>query len=283
MLSGMLARIGRLRGENGLELWVRRTRWIMLGLAAAFLVVLAIPLAFPDLPSGVQQVINWLDVAIWMAFVIDYGVRFYLAPHRAEFFRKHLIDLIIVAAPPLTFLRGLLLLRLLRVFSLFVVADRRLRKTRALHGRVAMYTTAVTLLVIVFSALAIYSAERGRQGANIEDLGDAFWWALVTVTTVGYGDAYPTTVAGRLVAGALMITGIGVLGVVTASIASWFVKRLGEMQAAEQRTQASMDDVVERLDMLHRQNELLRTEVAELRGRIEAGVPSPAPGPPTPR
>ena len=69
-------------------------------------------------------------------------------------------------------------------------------------------------------------AERNSPDANIKTFGDGLWWAATTVTTVGYGDRFPTTPLGRLIAVVLMLVGIALLGVITATIATWFVGRL---------------------------------------------------------
>jgi len=78
--------------------------------------------------------------------------------------------------------------------------------------------------VVLPSAVQITIAERGAEGSNIKDFGDGIWWAFTTVTTVGYGDRFPITGEGRFLAVLLMIMGISLVGVITASVASWFVK-----------------------------------------------------------
>nr|MBA3233489.1 two pore domain potassium channel family protein [Propionibacteriales bacterium] len=83
-------------------------------------------------------------------------------------------------------------------------------------------------LVVFVAAVAMLDAERGAADANIESFGDAAWWAVTTMTTVGYGDRFPVTTEGRLIASALMLAGIALLGVVTAALASWFVERIGD-------------------------------------------------------
>jgi voltage-gated potassium channel len=81
-----------------------------------------------------------------------------------------------------------------------------------------------SIFVAYISAIQITIAERTVDGSNIKNFGDGLWWAITTVTTVGYGDRYPTTTEGRLIAIALMIMGISLMGVITASVAAWFVK-----------------------------------------------------------
>jgi voltage-gated potassium channel len=90
---------------------------------------------------------------------------------------------------------------------------------------------AITFKVFLFSILIAYIAavqititERGVEGSNIKSFGDGLWWAVTTVTTVGYGDKFPTTSVGRVTAVGLMLVGISLMGVITASVAAWFVK-----------------------------------------------------------
>jgi voltage-gated potassium channel len=86
--------------------------------------------------------------------------------------------------------------------------------------------------VLVGAALEL-GFEQHAGGANIHNYGDALWWAIVTVTSVGYGDRYPVTAAGRGVAVVLMLTGIGLVGVLSATIASYFVGRQSNQDMAD--------------------------------------------------
>jgi voltage-gated potassium channel len=99
---------------------------------------------------------------------------------------------------------------------------------------------AVLAIVLVGAALE-FVFEEHAPGANIHNYGDALWWAIVTVTTVGYGDKYPVSAAGRGVAVVLMFTGIGLVGVLSATVASYFVG---------QRAEADMSELHRRLDRI---------------------------------
>jgi voltage-gated potassium channel len=103
----------------------------------------------------------------------------------------------------------------------------------ALRGRVLTYVLGSAGLLIYAGALAVLDVEENAPGSNLTTFGDAVWWAMTTITTVGYGDHYPVTVLGRCVAAGLMIGGVAVLGVVTASVASWMVQSVAEENAAE--------------------------------------------------
>jgi voltage-gated potassium channel len=98
----------------------------------------------------------------------------------------------------------------------------------ALRGKVTVYVAFTSALLVLVAALAILDAEQNVPGATITDFGDALWWAVVTITTVGYGDLYPVTGLGRFIAVGLMIAGIALIGSVTATLASWFVDKVKE-------------------------------------------------------
>ena len=123
-----------------------------------------------------------------------------------------------------------------------------------LHIDVAIHVVTAAVIIVFVGAVGILDVERHATGANIHSFGDALWWALTTVTTVGYGDKYPVTAQGRLIAAGLMLTGIAVLGVVTASVASWFIQNLQTVQLQEAaqtgreiRLEAALSEALQRL------------------------------------
>jgi voltage-gated potassium channel len=126
------------------------------------------------------------------------------------------------------------LARLARFARVGALAGGVTRRSRSrLHIDIAIQVTSTALIIVFVGAVGILDVERNAPGSNIHTFGDAMWWALTTVTTVGYGDKYPVTSQGRLIASAIMITGIAVLGVVTAAVASWFVHNLQVIQIEE--------------------------------------------------
>lgn len=219
-----------------LEQWEQRVEWPLAGAAIAFLIAYGLPIAIPTVPATVRIACTVVVVTTWFLFAIDYFVRLSLAEHRRSWFWRHLLDLAVIALP---ILRPLRLLRLVALLGI-------LNKTgaRTLRGRVVTYVLGGTALLVTCGALAITDAERGQPGANVESLGDGYWWAISTMTTVGYGDRYPTTATGRFVAAALMVGGIALLGIVTATLASWLVERVAEAEATEQSaTRAQVDSL----------------------------------------
>ena len=175
------------------------------------------------------------DLLIWAAFAIDLGARTWLAERRIQFLLDHRIEVLVVLIP---------FLRPLRVIMVLF------RTSEILRRRAASGALVGAGFAIVVVTLIVADAERNGSGA-IDDLGTAFWWALATITTVGYGDVVPVTTVGRVAGTFLMFVGIGVFGVLTANVAAWFVEEAdtqGELMA-EVRS--------------------LRDEVRELRAQLE--------------
>lgn len=225
------------------ERWERITEWPLVVAALVFLAVYAIPIIDPTLPPSVGYACYWLGWLTWVLFVFDYLVRLFLAENRPQYLLRHWLDLLIVALP---LLRPLRLLRLLPLLS---VLNR--RASSLLRGRVAIYVVVGSSLIGFVAALAVLSAERGRPGANINNFGDAIWWAAETMTTVGYGDKYPVTALGRVIAVGLMVCGIALLGTVTATLASWLVEHVSAAEESDAaRLMARIDQLEAKLDAL---------------------------------
>ena len=229
-----------------LQQWEKRTEWPLAAVAAIFLGAYSVQvLAQPD--GHVKRALDLGLTVAWVVFLIDYLVRLRLAPNRLRWFFRHLIDLAIVALP---FLRPLRLLRLLVLFGALQKAI-----GGAIRGRVIFYTAFSVVLLIYVASLAILDVERNQPDSKITTFGDAVWWSITTVTTVGYGDLSPVTGVGRVIAVLLMLGGISLVGVVTATLASWIIQRVAEEDTANQAVTAAQIDAVraeldERMDKL---------------------------------
>ena len=121
---------------------------------------------------------------------------------------------------------------------------------RRLHLRVVAAVTVVVTFVVGLSAAAIQYAERGAPGTNIRSYWDAVWWAMETITTVGYGDHHPTTTGGQVIAMGVMVIGVALVGVITATVVTWFFSELDllrdvrGMEQAEEKTEATLEEVL---------------------------------------
>ena len=206
-----------------------------------------------DLPPAAKSALTVADWAIWFAFFAEFVTRFSLAVEHWRYVREHLLDLAFVALPMLRPLRALRVLRLLRAGTAAGVAVERYRER--IISRAALFALGTAILVVLVSAAVVLDIEGHNSHANINDFGDAVWWAITTVTTVGYGDRYPVTGAGRAVAAGLMVVGIAVIGVVTASVAAWLVKQ--GQQPAQARERSEMAALQDEIRALREQVELL--------------------------
>jgi voltage-gated potassium channel len=203
-----------------LERWERVTEWPLTAVAALFLVTYSLLVLKAGLSSGWHHLFEVVDFAVWAVFAADYLVRVSIAERRLQYFGRHLPDLAVVALPLLRPLRLLRLVLMLRALNRLAVAS--------LRGRVLVYVAGAAVLLIYTAALAALDAERQHPGAEISSFGRALWWAFTTVTTVGYGDYVPVTTEGRIVAVGLMIGGVAIIGVITASFASWLIDSVRE-------------------------------------------------------
>ncbi len=220
-----------------LSAWERRSEWPLTAIALAFLAVYAWEV-IADLHGAERAGTELAMNAMWAVFIVDYLVRLALAPQRGRWFVRHLFDLAVVALPVLR------PLRLVRLIALIGVLHR--GAGMALRGRITAYTAGGVTLLVLVSSLAVLDAERGAPGTPIRTYGEAVWWALATITTVGYGDLAPVTAVGRWAAVLLMIGGVALAGVVTATLASWIVSLVAEESAEQEAATRAQVEVLQR-------------------------------------
>ena len=219
----------------------RITELPLLLLAFGMVPLLAASL-FWDLTPSNERLVFILDSFVWIVFAMDLGLKTAIAPDRRAFLRQHWLDVLIVVIP---FARPFRIVRIV------------LYGTRAFKGAVRMLHVdfllvyAVGLVLIV--ATVVTTVERGG-GSPLGAFPNSLWWAVATVTTVGYGDMVPITPAGRAAGVVLMIGGIGLFGAVTANLATLLVRR-GPTNSA--------------IEMLAKEVKALREEVTRLRGGRE--------------
>ena len=219
--------------QSRLERYEQHTEWPLAAVALGFLGLYSVRV-LADLHGGAAHAVKVALAAAYLVFVVDYVARLTLARPRGKWFIRHLWELPIILLP---------FLRPLRLLSLAVVVKTLEHAIgHTIRGRVILYTICGAAAIVYAASLAVLESERGQPGAAINTMGDALWWAMTTVTTVGYGDLTIVTGAGRLVAVALMMAGITLLGVVTATLASWIVQRVSEEDEANQAATAAQID-----------------------------------------
>jgi voltage-gated potassium channel len=213
------------------DTWRRYSEWPLAAAAVVFLVTFSMQVIenVPDSQAELYDAIIW---GTWVLFVVDFLVNLWLAERRLHWLVRNLHMAAILALP---MLRPLRLMRLLSVLRMtHRVAG------RALRGRLLTYAFGSTVLLCYAAALAVLDAEQNARGANIRNIGDALWWAAVTIAGVGYGDHYPVTLVGRLVGVGLMMGGIALIAVVAGSLAAWMIEALGN-RVAEAEDEADAD------------------------------------------
>jgi voltage-gated potassium channel len=207
------------------------------------------------LPKETGRLVDFLDTTVCALFFIDFCIRFRRAESKLHFMKWGWIDLL-ASIPMIDALRWGRMVRILRIVRL-LRAIRSFQRIVSIifHNKVKSGLGAVffiSFLLIFFSSLAILSCEKGPDG-NIKTAEDAIWWSVTTVTTVGYGDKYPLTLEGRIVAMILMVCGVGLFGTLSGLVASHFLdthKRTREDEdiAAQLKTlNQKLDDLNQRL------------------------------------
>lgn len=178
------------------------------------------------LPLETSRVLNYIDNGICVVFLYDFIIRFRKAENKLQFMKWGWIELL-ASIPTLDIMRAGRLLRLIRLIRLI----RAFRSTRHIVSHVfksrmkgtLTSVAIIALLVLLFSSIAILQFETDPT-SNIKTAEDAIWWSYVTITTVGYGDKYPVTTEGRIIAAILMTVGVGLFGTFTAFVSSMFVQ-----------------------------------------------------------
>lgn len=249
--------------STALSRWERRTEWPLIGLSVLFFVLYAWTVLDPGMSPELQRVVDVVMWLTWAIFAADYVIRLVLATDRGSFLLRNVFDLVVILVPILR------QLRVLRLVMVLVLLNRRVQAR--VRGQVVVYVAGATVLLGMSAALAALDAERGAPDATITGFTDALWWTMTTITTVGYGDYYPVTALGKLIAAGLMLAGIALLGVVTGSIASWFVEKFGGMEQTVERAGEASSQSAAEAERLRGEIASLTSEIAALRERLSDG------------
>lgn len=203
----------------------KKTELFVSVITLASVIVILIPSVYP-LTSTELDIIYIFDLIVVVILDADFYKRLRESGQGSRFLLTHcyeipaMLPLILFAAleqdPSFigAAIRSLRLIRLFRLVQLFF------RTLKFFEGRRILYIIVFSAMAVTLGAVAEYLVESTDPEAKITDIGDAFWWAIVTVTTVGYGDLYPVTPGGKIVASMLMVIGIAILGILI-SIYTW--------------------------------------------------------------
>ena len=235
--------LSKYRGEKNLAAWEERSSRPMFVASVLYLLAFAAPIMSTRIQEPYDGYLNIIQMILWGLFAADYCVRLYLAPRRLYFITHNLMNLAIVLLPAWRIVSFLAMIHL--------TANRQYKRLSELGMKLFGYTA----IFIIMFALSIYSVESSEPGAMIRDLPTAYWWMFTTLATVGYGDVYPVTGIGRVIAVIVMLYGGGLVAVATGALASWIIEKFGGREEQEYpATKADVDD--------------LRQEISELRALL---------------
>ena len=235
--------LSKYRGEKNLAAWEERSSTPMFVASVLYLLAFAAPIMSTRIQEPYDGYLNILQLILWGLFAADYCIRLYLAPRRLYFITHNLMNLAIVLLPAWRIVSFLAMI--------YMTANRQYKRLSELAVKLFGYTA----IFIIMFALSIYSVESSEPGAMIRDLPTAYWWMFTTLATVGYGDVYPVTGIGRVIAVIVMLYGGGLVAVATGALASWIIEKFGGREEQEYpATKADVDD--------------LRQEISELRALL---------------
>ncbi|MEO6006014.1 MAG: potassium channel family protein [Opitutus sp.] len=205
-----------------------------------------------------------IDDAICGIFLLEFLIHFYLAPSKTKFMRMGWIDLV-SSIPEISWLRWGRVFRVVRIV-------RALRSVSAVYQHFSaerakgtfVMVGLMSIVAVLLATIAVYELEHGQPTANIHTAGDALWWAFATITTIGYGDHYPMTMPGRIVAVILVVFGLSFFGTFTAYVASFFLEKAQLKEESE-------------IHRLIHEVRRLREQVEDLSSRLPADPSSSPP------
>ncbi|QOD05845.1 potassium channel family protein [Pseudarthrobacter sp. BIM B-2242] len=200
-------------------------------------------------PAGTEHLVTELVMFLtWAVFLADFIITMALTEKRKRWSLMNLVNFAVVVLPVFR------TLRLLRVVSLLRVLNR--ATSLAFGQRIMSYVVSSSMLLTYTGALAVLDAERDADNANILNFGDALWWAFVTITTIGFGDRFPVTAEGRLIAVGLAVAGISLIGLVTVTMGTWVMATLQKIRTEELAEEESDDLQLELIKVRARGEEL---------------------------
>ncbi len=221
--------------------WRKWTDIPLIVLAVGSLPILLLELVSNRLSNSDQQFIQIVNVVVFVAFFVDYLVELAIARQKSSYIRHEWTSLLVVVAQGLAISSSLGLfgaLRSLRALRLFVAIGRLVaigsaagKETRRIFARrAASLAIGVAGFTWITSAVGFTLAEDVGVNGRVKSFGDALWWSASTISTVGYGDIYPVSAAGRTLAVFTMMIGVSVFGVLTARIAQFLIQNNSKTQ-----------------------------------------------------
>ncbi len=199
------------------------------------------------------------DFIVSIILAIDFAIRIKKSKQGFKYFLTHLYEIpALIPLYALTLLQtdtvygaGLKSVRLIQIFRFMHILSRTLIMMDEVKNRL-LYVILLSVITVTGGAFTMYVVEHNAPDSRITNLGDSFWWAVVTVTTVGYGDIYPVTFEGRIIGTVIMIIGIAILGILISTIGAQFLesKLRNQRKKEENNIKIMIKDKIDRLEGL---------------------------------
>ncbi|WP_198780931.1 ion transporter [Shewanella putrefaciens] len=241
-------------------------------------VVIVLVMTFGRLDGETYRLLFFIDTTICLIFMANFFIGLFRARDKTYYLRHHWIDFIasIPAIEALRIARVFQILRVIRLIrmsrSLLLPLIKQRKQTTLASLLVAMVT------ILTFASIIILLVESGTEGANIQTAEQAIWWALVTISTVGYGDYYPVSTAGHIVGGIVIVSGVSFFGVISGYMASVFVapdetERQERQDAHKAEIKSELEVALARMEESQKQMEQnqaqMLAKIAELKQALE--------------
>lgn len=220
-MKKLFKRLGRRNLEDRVDAFLE---WPMLMLTALLIPVFAIPILF-DLSSFWVRVFYYADIAIWIAFYLEMFIKLVVSNNYLQTLKKNWFLVIILLLPAFRIFRLVWLaryLRFIRLLRLQSLVNHLKESTRKLINNLEYIVVGLVSVVLVAS-FSMWQIE-AKTGGVIDTFGEALWWSVITITTVGYGDIVPSTSSGKIFGAIISFIGIIIFMVIVARITALFVE-----------------------------------------------------------
>lgn len=202
--------------------WQRWTVWPMFILSVVFVALQLSLLFYSKSMRPWEYALAGLSFLIlWFGFILDFLIRLFAQPNRKKYLKERWFELVVLFIP--------LLRPALPLYYLWRTPYFNRGTAEVLRQRYMITVASIAVLFLYLVSTAVYLVEHSAPGANIKTWGDAMWWGIVTITTVGYGDVYPVTFSGRMLGSVMMVVGLLLIGVVSGSFVSYLAQKVKDM------------------------------------------------------